>query len=486
MTNAVAFDAAAFLQTLKFGAAELAAARAAMHDSREARQVVEPASQAEAGKDAAAALRKGTALYLMGRSREACTALLSAGESAQAKLVRGKAALEDADPIGAAEALGGLTTQAISGGLLDLDAATAKALAGDLDGARALASKIPADRKADALFVEALVLEAEGRHLESRAKYEAAIEADPSHARVLFRLAYAHDLAGDDERAIELYRRCAALEPTYTNALLNLGLLLEDHERFSEAEGLYRRVLAADPMHERARLYLKDVLSSQTMYFDEDSERKEDRRNQILRTPISEFELSVRSRNCLAKMEIKTLGDLIRKTEAELLAYKNFGETSLQEIKDILAQKGLRLGMGADDGMGGIASRAEAEAELDALFGGADDDDDDDLEEASGGDPRALPISALQLSVRAQRCVEALELETVGDLADRTVEELMANKNFGQTTLVEVTKKLTGLGLALKGTIAPTKAAVSEDDLADDDDDADEDDDAEVEPDEVE
>ena len=244
-------------------------------------------------------------------------------------------------------------------------------------------------------------------------------------------------------------------------------------------------MLAADPVHERARLYLKDVLSSQTMYFDEDSERKEDRRNQILRTPISEFELSVRSRNCLAKMEIKSLGDLIRKTEAELLAYKNFGETSLQEIKDILAQKGLRLGMGVDDGMGGVASRAEAEGELDALFGGADedDDDDDDLEEAAGGDPRALPISALQLSVRAQRCVEALELETVGDLADRTVEELMANKNFGQTTLVEVTKKLTGLGLALKGTATAVKATASEDDLADDEDDAE---DAEVEPDEVE
>ena len=129
-----------------------------------------------------------------------------------------------------------------------------------------------------------------------------------------------------------------------------------------------------DPVHERARLYLKDVLAAQTMYFDEDSERKEDRRNQVLRTPISEFELSVRSRNCLAKMEIKTLGDLITKTEAELLAYKNFGETSLQEIKDILAQKGLRLGMGAGEAGLPLASKEEAEAELDAMFGGAGDE----------------------------------------------------------------------------------------------------------------
>ena len=69
------------------------------------------------------------------------------------------------------------------------------------------------------------------------------------------------------------------------------------------------------------------------MYYDEDQERREDKRNKILRTPINDFELSVRSRNCLAKMGVHTLGDLVKKTEPELLSYKNFGETSLQEIK---------------------------------------------------------------------------------------------------------------------------------------------------------
>ncbi|MHC5012241.1 MAG: DNA-directed RNA polymerase subunit alpha C-terminal domain-containing protein, partial [Planctomycetota bacterium] len=144
----------------------------------------------------------------------------------------------------------------------------------------------------------------------------------------------------------------------------------EDRARYPEAEQCYRRVLDADPNHVRAKVGLKDVIASQTMYFDEDHERREDRRAQVLRTPISEFELSVRSRNCLAKMNIESLGDLVRKSEAELLAYKNFGETSLQEIKDILAQKGLRLGMTSeDDAPLFTASRAEAEAQLDALFG---------------------------------------------------------------------------------------------------------------------
>ena len=460
-SNAVAVDVAHLLEALKFGAADLAAARVAIRDSREARAAAEEASLA-AGTDAAAATRRGTGLYLLGRLREAATVLASAGDSPQARLVRGRVALEDADPAGAAAAWSGLSGTPLGGPDFEVDLATAKALSGDPEGARAAAQKIGGgERKADALYAEGMALDAEGRHGEAKAKFEAVLEANPGHARALFQLAHSHDLAGEDDAAIELYRRCAALEPTYVNALLNLGLILEDHDRFPEAEALYRRVLASDPVHEHARLYLKDVLAAQTMYFDEDSERKEDRRNQVLRTPISEFELSVRSRNCLAKMEIKTLGDLITKTEAELLAYKNFGETSLQEIKDILAQKGLRLGMGAGEAGLPIASKEEAEAELDAMFGGAGDDDDDldDEDEGDGTakkDPRSLPIEALELSVRAKRAVDALEIETVGDLADRTETELMANKNFGQTSLAEVAKKLGALGLTLKGGRLPS------------------------------
>jgi len=468
---AVAFDAAAFLQALKFTAAELSAARTAARESREARAVLEQAT--ETAGEGQAALRRATAFYVLGRVREAAIAARTAGESPQAKLVRGRAALEDGDPKGAADAFATIAGTAVAGGDLDVELATARGLTGDAPGTKAAAGKIsgPA-RKADALFAEGLAAEADGDHAQAYKKWEAALESDPKHPRALFHLAHAYDLAGEDEKAIELYRRCTALEPTYVNALLNLGLLLEDHDRFTEAEALYRRVLASDPLHERARLYLKDVLSAQTMYFDEDSERKEDRRNQILRTPISEFELSVRSRNCLQKMEIVTLGDLVRKTEAELLAYKNFGETSLQEIKDILAQKSLRLGMGIEDGIGPAATREQAEAELDSLFGG--DDDDDDLDE--GKDPRTLPISALNLSVRAQKCIETFELETVGDLADRTAAELMVNKNFGPTMLLEVSKKLAGFGLALRGESAGAATGSDEGSDDDGDDDVDEDD----------
>ena len=80
------------------------------------------------------------------------------------------------------------------------------------------------------------------------------------------------------------------------------------------------------------------------MFYDEDAQRRRDRLSQVLSVPVTDFELSVRSRNCLQKMGVMTLGDLARTTEAELLASKNFGETSLVEIRDMMASKGLQLG----------------------------------------------------------------------------------------------------------------------------------------------
>src|SRR2546423_10967717 len=75
--------------------------------------------------------------------------------------------------------------------------------------------------------------------------------------------------------------------------------------------------------------------------------------SQVLEIPVTDFELSVRSRNCLKKMNIRTLGDLTRVTEQQLLSSKNFGETSLQEIREMMQAKGLRLGQSIEDGAQG-------------------------------------------------------------------------------------------------------------------------------------
>lgn len=67
-----------------------------------------------------------------------------------------------------------------------------------------------------------------------------------------------------------------------------------------------------------------------------------------LRLPISELELSVRSANCLREAGIKTISELVKRTEEEMLGFKNFGKKSLTEIKELLAGMGLTLGMQVD------------------------------------------------------------------------------------------------------------------------------------------
>ncbi len=82
--------------------------------------------------------------------------------------------------------------------------------------------------------------------------------------------------------------------------------------------------------------------------YSEEGEEKEAFNENLLRS-VDELELSVRSANCLKHANIKLIGDLVQKTEAEILATKNFGRKSLNEIKEILAEMGLSLGMKLDN-----------------------------------------------------------------------------------------------------------------------------------------
>jgi DNA-directed RNA polymerase subunit alpha len=80
-----------------------------------------------------------------------------------------------------------------------------------------------------------------------------------------------------------------------------------------------------------------------------DAPKEEPKWNENLFRSVDELELSVRSANCLQNANIKTIGDLVQKTEAEMLKTKNFGRKSLKEIKEILAEMGLSLGMKLDN-----------------------------------------------------------------------------------------------------------------------------------------
>jgi len=268
--------------------------------------------------------------------------------------------------------------------------------------------------------------------------FERAVDMDPHHTQALFRLAGENALHGNDNEAIRLYEQCLSKPPFHIGALLNLGLLYEDKGNYPAAAFCFRRVLNHDPEHARARMYMKDIEATQEMFFDDDLARNEARLQQLLSRPVTDFELSVRSRNCLASMNILTLGDLTQVTEADLLAGKNFGETSLVEIRELMAQHGLRIGQN-------LQAKAK-ETTWGAPLGFLAQPDLSPQEQAL----MSRPVSDLNLSVRARKCMARLGITTLGELTQRTPDELLATKNFGVTSLNEIRQQLAELGIKLR------------------------------------
>lgn len=295
-------------------------------------------------------------------------------------------------------------------------------------------------KTAEQLFKAGRDLESQGQYESATECYEHALEDNPTHAPSVFRLGYLHVQRGDLNKAVGFYSSLTEGHDVFPEALVNLGLLYEELQQPERAVECFKRMLKFDPNHERATLYLKDAESAVRQGYDDSHDKELSRKYEILRTPITDFELSVRSRNCLAKMNIRTLGDLVRRSEQELLSFKNFGETSLAEIKQLLEVKGLRLGQ-------------EFEEPLPAEF--LTPAEPIEEEEEAKVRQEDLPVAErmideLGLSVRSHRCMERLGIETIGELIQHTAEDLLSSKNFGKASLNEVKEKLAHYGLALK------------------------------------
>ena len=328
-----------------------------------------------------------------------------------------------------------------------LQLAELQCLAGDLAAARRSVDRFAKSSQEDAdwYHIAGLVREMAGEYDEAVECYDTARRLEAGHPAATFRLAYYYDLHGNEEEALELYRECvsaaapaeasgeAVRHPVYASALLNLAVLYEDAGRYEDAARCLKRILTSNPSHARARLFLRDVQASKTMIFDEDEAKRVALRNDLLSIPVTDFELSVRARNCLKKMNIRTLGDLLHVTEAELLTYKNFGETSLVEIKSMLASKNLRLGQMLEEGTPRQTITTTPAA-------------------ATVGNEGVLatPLAQVEFSVRARRALETLDVKTLGELASKSEPELLGCRNFGQTSLNEIQQRLGEYGLGLR------------------------------------
>ena len=262
--------------------------------------------------------------------------------------------------------------------------------------------------------------------------YERAVVADKTHPGALFGLAMESERRGNDEEALDLYKRAISRFPTHSGALFNLGVLYEDMGLYDQAIVCFQRVADAQPTNRRARLFFKDAKASSEMNVGEETQRRKDRMSQILSLPVTDFELSVRSRNCLKNMGIMTLADLCAHTEQDLLTSKNFGETSLVEIREMLTLKGLKLGLFAQekqvvDTFDVSALSPEAQVVLDR------------------------PVVDLNLSVRARKCMNRLNIQTIGELIRKSADEMLECKNFGVTSLNEIREKLIPFNVKLRG-----------------------------------
>lgn len=403
---------------------------------REVAEVLERKLEAASGVQAKKLhLKFGVTNYFLGHLGRSIDHLKQA-EGALANFLLGRALTEKGNYDEALKAFERAEKAGYTSSQVQLQRAGIHRLLGELAEAKKVLAKLEelASHSAEFHFQRACCLLADGERSKAIQHLERAADLDPNHTGALFQLGHANDLAGNDEEAIHYYERCVAHPPLHVGLLMNLGILYEDNEKYDRAVDCYKRLLSANPMDDQARLFFKDASASLTMYYNPDEDQAMSRFSQVLEIPVTDFELSVRSRNCLKKMNIRTLGDLTRVSEQQLLSSKNFGETSLEEIKALLTSKGLRIGQALEQG-GHREVRFRPQQpmspEEQALLGKS--------------------VADLNLSVRARKCMNRLGINSMGELIQRSADELLETKNFGMTSLHEVREKLAQLGLSLRG-----------------------------------
>jgi Bacterial RNA polymerase, alpha chain C terminal domain len=145
--------------------------------------------------------------------------------------------------------------------------------------------------------------------------------------------------------------------------------------------------------------------------------------NNVFLRKVDRLELSVRSASCLKNDNIISIGDLVQKTEAEMLRTPNFGRKSLNEIKEVLAQMGLRLGLEIAGWPLALAKSFQA-----VFF---------------------KKVDELEFSVRTANCLKNDNVIFVGDLVQKTEAEMLRTPNFGRKSLNEIKELLAQMGLRL-------------------------------------
>jgi len=312
-----------------FGPAEVKALVEAL--SREAaahRELKSAVRELEGSPDRspAASVRLGVCQRLLGRAKDSLETLRSGDGGALALFHQGLAHAAVSAHDKACETFAAARKAGYDAATCVAAAAESLRASGRHDDARKELDAIATDAAGSADFWTAkgaLLADAGAPIQEVAAAYEKAVSCDAGHPAALFALGVINDRLGNDEEAQACYEKSLERYPPTLGSLINLGIIFEDKNDFTRAQQCYRRILEAIPDHPRARLFMRDSSAAGDLQTGEQEAKQRDRLDQVLSLPVSDFELSVRSRNCLQKMGIHTLGDLARTSEEEILASKN-------------------------------------------------------------------------------------------------------------------------------------------------------------------
>ena len=177
--------------------------------------------------------------------------------------------------------------------------------------------------------------------------------------------------------------------------------------------------------------------------------------NSVFLKKVGDLELSVRSANCLKNDDIVYIGDLVQKTEAEMLRTPNFGRKSLNEIKEVLVQMGLHFGIKVPgwppENIEELAKRFNEEHSQENKGAGAwaAKDESRALEQLSFNPMFLKKVDELELSVRSANCLKNDDIVYIGDLVTKTETEMLRTPNFGRKSLNEIKEVLVQMGLHL-------------------------------------
>jgi len=195
-----------------------------------------------------------------------------------------------------------------------------------------------------------------------------------------------------------------ALEQAYIN-------LFHWYKAFEEmSDG--RREMTAERDHWKSRAELMELQAAKTKSQPE-----------ILGNSVNTLKLPKRARDCIYSLGIKTIGELIQHSGAELLKGRYFGRKSLNEVKKALAEIGLTL----------LARWKAGDRQFETC---------NDLREILKSS-----VDYLGLSTRCKYCLQRMGIKTIGELAQLSERELLKTKNLGQAAVYEIWEALDGVGI---------------------------------------